>query len=183
MSWAGPVRAGLGHLCRLWRDRNGFAAMEFALMLPVMLGLLIGTVELGGLITLDRRVTSAAQTVGDLIAQERDLSLAEVDQAFVALEMIVGSFNTADAGATVYSVVMDDFGNVTVDWFESRWPRAPTAVPELPPGLLQPGSSVVVTDIRYRYRPAFGGFLIDLVDLSDTSYLRPRQTKFIEKPR
>ena len=51
------------------KAREGVAAVEFALILPFMLLLYVGSIELSDLINVDRRVTVIAGTVGDLVAR------------------------------------------------------------------------------------------------------------------
>ena len=48
-------------MLRLWRARRGLAAFEFALMLPLMVALLFGVVDLSQAIIFSRRLTVAAQ--------------------------------------------------------------------------------------------------------------------------
>ena len=44
----------------LKRDDKGIAAVEFALVLPILVIMLLGTVELGQALTIDRRIIQAA---------------------------------------------------------------------------------------------------------------------------
>ncbi len=48
-------------MLRLWRARRGLAAVEFALLLPLMVTLLFGVVDLSQAIIFSRRLTVAAQ--------------------------------------------------------------------------------------------------------------------------
>ena len=49
-------------LSSLVRHKKGLAAIEFAMVLPVMLVMLMGTIELSNLLTADRRTESVAAT-------------------------------------------------------------------------------------------------------------------------
>ena len=55
-------------VARLTLAEKGAAAVEFALILPVMLVVYLGTLEASTLITMDRKVQSVAGAVGDLVA-------------------------------------------------------------------------------------------------------------------
>lgn len=57
-------------------DNKGVAAVEFALIAPVMLLMLFGSVEVSQAVTIDRKVTQAASTVADLVAQYETLDCA-----------------------------------------------------------------------------------------------------------
>lgn len=65
-----------GKKCR--RDRRGVAAIEFALIVPIMSAMFIGAVELSQVITVDRRVTQVASATADLVARaEKQISHTE----------------------------------------------------------------------------------------------------------
>jgi Flp pilus assembly pilin Flp len=54
---------------RFSKATDGVAAVEFALILPIMTTLLIGSIEMSEAITVDRRVSQVAATTGDLAAR------------------------------------------------------------------------------------------------------------------
>ncbi|MAC38359.1 MAG: pilus assembly protein TadE, partial [Oceanicaulis sp.] len=56
-------------LHRFWRDCRGLSAVEFALIAPVMILLYLGAVDLSLVLSIDRKVTSAASALADLVAQ------------------------------------------------------------------------------------------------------------------
>src|SRR5690606_16175267 len=56
-------------LVRFARDARAVAAVEFALILPPLLLLFLGTIEGSSLITVDRRVQTVSGTIGDLVAR------------------------------------------------------------------------------------------------------------------
>ena len=53
-------------------DNRGVAAVEFALILPLMLVLYIGTAELTTGLMANRKMTVVARALSDLVAQETD---------------------------------------------------------------------------------------------------------------
>ena len=55
-------------LRRLIGDERGVSAVEFALLLPLMLTLYLGAVEVSQGIGADRKVTLTARTIGDLVS-------------------------------------------------------------------------------------------------------------------
>jgi Flp pilus assembly protein TadG len=61
--WHLPFWAGLA------RAREGIAAVEFALIAPVMILLFMGTFEITGILMADLKLTAAAETVADLVSQ------------------------------------------------------------------------------------------------------------------
>jgi Flp pilus assembly protein TadG len=61
---------GAARVYRLARAEDGVAAVEFAFILPIMLLLFMGAVELSQAVTVDRRVSQVASTTSDLVARK-----------------------------------------------------------------------------------------------------------------
>jgi Flp pilus assembly protein TadG len=57
---------------RLRRDRRGLAAVEFALVVPLMLVLFFGALEFSSGVAVDRKVTLVARTLSDLTTQLKE---------------------------------------------------------------------------------------------------------------
>ena len=66
----------IGHIkdivSRFRRENEAVAAVEFALVLPLMIALYFGSIEASALFTADRRINTISATVGDLFAQWDD---------------------------------------------------------------------------------------------------------------
>ena len=71
-------------------DAGGMVAVEFALLIPVMLTMYFGTLETTNAMTAARRVTNVAQTAGDLTAQVTNVTTADMNDIFAASTAIVG---------------------------------------------------------------------------------------------
>ena len=71
----GGRRAGLAaRLCRRLAGRAGTAAVEFALVLPMLMVLVLGTVEVGFVILLHASMTATLARVPDLALQSPDVA-------------------------------------------------------------------------------------------------------------
>lgn len=180
----------LASLRRLVREEQGVAAVEFAFAAPLMILMLFGMVDLGNGITASRNVTAASQIASDLVAQERQLSDAEVSNVFDMVDMIIDAPDPTAISATIYSVSMDLATNaVAVDWVETNGNGGGSASTSLPPGLLEPGRSVIVTRIDYTHNttfgdvvlPFFGSFVGNSFEISQDAYLRPRRVTVIAR--
>ena len=76
IAWLGELRR------RFARAESGMAAVEFSLILPIMVVLWIGGVEVTQGLSIDRRVNSLAAGVGDLVARTKTLTYAQVAAIF-----------------------------------------------------------------------------------------------------
>jgi Flp pilus assembly protein TadG len=120
---ARTIRRAAVQLARFRRDRNGVAATEFALILPVMLVMYVGAVEITDAVYVDRRVTLTTRVVGDLIARDtlNDPPLSEfASKASAGLNaMVPANASNMTIEMTFYAV---DKGGVAgaprafVDW-------------------------------------------------------------------
>ncbi len=165
------------------RCRRGIAAMEFALVAPVGIVLLMGISEFGTAMLIDRKITRAAHIGADLVAQETAMDDSKVSDLFTAMEAILEPFPT-DAYIRVTSVWLNPDTNATeVDWSEARNGAVDSGDYNLPQGLIvQDGDSVVVTHIVYSYSPLYDDFILGDITLEDKSYLKPRRATKVAGP-
>ena len=59
-------------------DQRGVSAVEFAMLLPLMLTLYLGAVEISQGVGIDRKVTLTSRTVADLASQVSSISNADM---------------------------------------------------------------------------------------------------------
>jgi Flp pilus assembly protein TadG len=184
---------------RLGRDRSGAAAVEFALIAPVLIGLYFGMAEYCQAMLADRKATHVASAVGDLVSQSESVTAAEVDQILEIGPALMAPFKADSATnplkVRVTLVSKDLNGVVTKPW--SRYTAAAPAafnVADLPTTgaaegqpFLANGQSIIVTQTEYSYTSPFNLTLVKkLMDKNATSgpttytfkevfYLRPRR--------
>ena len=76
----------------LRRDQRGTSAVEFAMVLPVMVPLYLGAVEVSQAVAIQRKVTLTARTVADLASQVTKVSKAEMANMMKAAEAVIAPF-------------------------------------------------------------------------------------------
>lgn len=94
-------------LRRFRKDKKGLAAVEFALLLPVMITLFFGMVEVSMSLNARAAVVNVASVTADLVAQKSTVTGSDIKNVFGAASAIL--FPNAPAGATIeiYSIVDD----------------------------------------------------------------------------
>lgn len=175
-------RAALRRLLRgLGANRRGIAAVEFAFVLPIMLLIYFGTVELGQGVMVERKLTALARTVGDLTAQTRSVSLsdAELNAIFDAADTVMIPYTSVKAGMVVSSVVVDDKGAATVCWSAHRNSAAlKTGAITLPASVRVPNTSVIMATATYDFEPVIGYVVTGVLKISGGPfYMRARTGK------
>jgi Flp pilus assembly protein TadG len=68
-----------GGLKRAGRDEKGVAAVEFGLIAPVLLLMLVGTIEVSRAVSMDRRFGTVTSMVADLVAREKTITSGDVN--------------------------------------------------------------------------------------------------------
>jgi len=170
-------------LARFLKDRGAVAAVEFAITLPVMLGLYLGSVEATQGISVKRKVTLTARAVADLSSQFTSISDADMTNVLNAASAIVAPYTAANLQATVSEVAIDSQGNATVVWSDS-FQGTPLTVGQpvtVPSALAVPNTYLILGQASYSYNPAYAYVLTSTLTLSDQFFMRPRQSASIAR--
>lgn len=163
---------------RLRRREDGVSAVEFALILPAMLILFFGCVEVGDALTIDRKVAHVASTLSDLVTQSKSVTSTDVSNIFSAASSILDPYSSATLKMKVSGVTVDSKGKATVTWSKASNDTALTKGTPLtvPTAIATPSTFVVVAEVHYPYTPTVGYVMTGSFDLTSTFYLRPRQS-------
>jgi Flp pilus assembly protein TadG len=161
----------------LTTDARGVAAVEFALLVPILIALYFGMAELTQGALAERRAAHTASSIGDLVAQESTITAAQVDDVFNIGGAIVYPFPTTSLGMRVTSITTDSHGNATVDW--SRGTGGMTALTKgsgitVSSNIISASQSVIRAETTYTYTPVIGFFIKAPITFNETSYSRPR---------
>ncbi len=170
-----PALRKIGLAARALRDDRGVSAVEFALILPVLVMLYLGCVEVSQALTVDRKVTTAASVVGDLVAQGGTLSDSDFQNIFDATGAILMPYDASPLKIVVSYVHVTSDGNEVV-WSEASndTPRACNSKMDIPADVAVEGNYLVVAEVHYLYTPTFGETIKKNLNFSNTFYLRPR---------
>lgn len=168
---------------RFWQETSGVSAVEFALIVPIMITLFLGAVEFGHALTIDRRVTAIASATGDLAAQVEEVDDGAVQDIFEASTAIIEPYTSSTLSIVLTSVEADADGNTTVSWSESRngAARATGSGITVPTGLVQPSQCVIMAEVTYSYSPPVGHFLTGGITMEEKFYLKPRRSVCVTK--
>ena len=189
-------------LRRLLGEEKGVAALEFAIIAPLLMVLFLGAVAFSQALTMDRRVTLTASSLADLVTQADQVSFtdpvtqadqvstADLDDIMLLGDQLMQTSMVANYDPTKLIVKMaqvttDANGNTTVDWSYDKSGGTPYAsgssYPGLPASLAQPNMSIVATEVSYDFEPIIGHFLTGPINLEETFYLRPRRSVSVQK--
>jgi Flp pilus assembly protein TadG len=161
---------------RFTADHRGVSAVEFALLLPLMIGLYLGGVEISSGVSIQRKVTLTAGTIANLTAQSTALVTTDVTNILNASTSILSPYATAGAAVTVSCLGIDSTGKAKVDWSVTKGGtvRAVGSVVTLPSALAVPSTQLILSEVSYPYKPIVGYTITGTLTLSDKMYMSPR---------
>ena len=166
------------------QDQRGIAAVEFALILPFMLTLYLGIVELSKGYMASQRMTLVARTLADLTAQQQQLQTGGttnvtdtiMSNIFAASTAIMAPYSTTNLTMAVSQVILSNKADGTCCQAKTDWTivnnggtarpcqaltpsnAAPVSPTTIPTGFTASPSTpgpLVVADVTYQYIPGF----------------------------
>jgi Flp pilus assembly protein TadG len=161
-------------------DRRAASAIEFALVLPLMIVLYISSVEISEAVSINRKVTLVAHTVADLVAQTAvPLAPADVSSSLAAAGVVATPYSTANMTVIVSQVVINPNGTAQIDWSQSLPANAaytPGTTVTVPAAFVNKSATTYLIwgQTSYGYAPQLGNAITGTLTLSDQIYLSPR---------
>lgn len=188
-TWRGLRRLAV----RLMRDRSGIAAIEFAFIVPLMLLLFFGVVEITSGISAYRKVTIMAHTLSDLTSQSASVQDSDLNNFFCASGAIMSPFvampNPCPPAPTavkqsIAELWVNSSLQARVQWAKNSdgsTPAAAGTVVNIPASLQVANTYIIYSSIMYTYVPTIGYVMNKSgVTLSDFAYTRPRQSQCVQ---
>jgi len=167
----------LARLASFAADQRGVSAVEFAILLPLMLTLYLGGVEISQAVSADRKTTLVAHTVGDLTAQASNVASSDVTNILNAATAVSYPLSSANLKVTLTSVCIDSTGTkATVGWSQTLngTARSGTVTSLIPTALMVANTSLIWGEATYAYKPTIGWTITGTLNLGDQFFLRPR---------
>ena len=188
---------------RLSRDRRAVAAIEFVIILPFMLALLAGVVDLSLATITARRLTAAAADVATIAStmavQSSNLNAVTGQQAWQATTAPFARFPNWRIGGTgaSFSITLSSVSftpsaggyKASTDWSASNTSgttvlrpcgtlpavadNSASSMSSLPAGVFGP-TSILVGDVSTQFVPMFSGVFTGPIQMLRSAYVSPR---------
>lgn len=172
----------LNLLRRFRHAKDGLAAIEFAMLAPIMVALFLGSIELCDALNCQQKVTGMASTAADLVAQETQVTNSDISNVFSAVNSIVYPYPATGLRIVVTSIV-DNAGTSKVAWSDAQnaAPRTVGATMTLPAGVMTSGGSVILAEVTYPYSSPVSDYITGTLNMSQIFYARPRRSATISR--
>lgn len=157
-------------LCKLWffrRAEEGLAYLEFAICIPFLLALLMGSVEVTRYILIAQKVEKVAVTLSDVVAQSSTISTSDLNNIIFAAAQVMKPYQFdsnayviitsvkqtgAPSGTNPPRVNWQYVGGGT--WTQNSLIGTPGNAATLPTGFsLNDKDNVIIAEVFYNYQP------------------------------
>jgi Flp pilus assembly protein TadG len=186
-----------GWIGRLVADRRGVAAVEFALIVPLLLSMYFVTMEVSQAIETNKKVSRVGSMVADLVTQQQAISKSEVEAIMAIGESLLQPYNRSKPKIiiTAIEITNETTPKVKVFWSRKLVDGVPGAGDEtkgsittVPETLKTAGSFLVRVESSLDYSPVITWAAadkqslgltaaFDSISMKETYYLRPRMSQ------
>jgi Flp pilus assembly protein TadG len=165
-------------------DSRGVAAIEMAFIMPFLLFLYFGLVDLTALISTTRKINYTASVVGDLVTQnDTTINKATISDYYNAAAMVMAPTPMANIRIEVYQYRKVQ-GVPTNMWNNNNGGSGSCGAPSILGmlNLMTDNNDLIVTEVCTTYSPYIASFLGSQIlgatsfSLADSIALRPRQS-------
>jgi hypothetical protein len=155
---------------------DAVAAIEAAMIFPIMLTLMLGTLDLGRGIMSNQKTIKASQIVADLITRDSVVNTAMINEAITAGALSILPYDDENLKIEIISVRFLDDGTPEIVWREPEsGPMILNDVTQRVMPLSAPGEGVVVVSAQYKYEPIFSSVVVDEIPMLEVAFARGRK--------
>lgn len=178
---------------RFFGDDAGSTIVEFAVIVPLVLFVMLGMYDTARYILLNQKLDRAAATMSDLVSRPSNISAGEINQLMDAADEILRPFNLGARGGVIVSSVFRPVGDdPTVTWqITGGGPIIPPSAiggvgstASMPSGfVVRDNENIITAEVYYNFEPIFLDALKDMLNTGDflpegvifqTAYRQPR---------
>ena len=181
VAWAGGIRRR-GKASP--RCQAGNVAVEFALAVPVLLFLMLGSAEMGRFVLLNQKMDRVATTVSDLVSRAETISESQIADILTAADQVAEPFDLSDLGVVIVSSVTNADGTGPV----IAWQRSGAGVyvgasqlgaqgdtPVLPDDfVVREGETAIISEVYFDFAPFLSSMIVEPQVIYRTARHRPR---------
>lgn len=103
-------------LSRLINSKEGVGAVEFALIVPFLLILYVGALEVSVAMSVDKKVSKATAIATDIITQSTTTDKASLTEMLGVAKSVIAPFNADALNMQIVGIRVDAAGDPTVAW-------------------------------------------------------------------
>lgn len=175
------------------RAERGIAVVEFALILPVMMTLFYGTIEVTRYVLITQKVEKLAHSIADVTSQEKKATRLVLDQALAATSDIMSPYSMTDNGVVYITSLYraPNTAQASVNW---RYPEtsafpeisklgALNSIPTMPGGFtFDERENVIAAEVYFRFSPLISSQFFGTTTIYRSAFYKPRLGALLDPP-
>lgn len=165
-------------LRRFARENKGVAALEFAIIAPLlMVPLLLGSVDLIDVMGANKRAQNAAASLADVVARDTEISNSELASLWRGLDVLMYPNAAGSMEIRISSISIVNASTAQVVWSEGHGgmsARTANSTVSLDSRMMNVGTSVIMVESVYKYDAPLGFLFQSQVRMTHDAYRRSR---------
>jgi len=162
-------------------EAKAVAAMESALIFPILMTLLFGVVDVGTGVMINTKVNTATQLAADLLARQNMADNDDIQEARLAAEAaLMPYFEASNFGIDIAGIQFDGEEAIPTErWRDTVGMNANTSAVGDADGLGLEDEGVVIVTVQYTYTPRFGEFITGDMVMREVAFVKGRDSSFV----
>jgi Flp pilus assembly protein TadG len=178
-------RSGLHR--RFLTSTRGVAAVEFAIMLPILLTLFLASVDAARAIAIYAKVRSATYVLDAVTNQYTTIQSSDMSAILGATSVVLAPYSSSPVTVVLSQIKVTSASKASVNWSATLngtalSQNASTTVPTNFASCASYPCYLIYGQVSYSYTPLFMYFTKSAITLSDSLYVTPRVSECILYP-
>jgi Flp pilus assembly protein TadG len=167
---------------RFGRDRRGVAAIEFALVVPIVIVVYAVGFEIAEAATVYRKLTDTTVQLANVTAQYTTMTTTDTSNVMSASAQIMSPYSTGSLTIVMSLLTTNAAGtSTTVTWSQAYQTTALAKGTAMTPptGFQTANGSYILVQTSYSYSPIVGSAFMQPIQMSNQIFMMPRQSTTI----
>ncbi len=148
---------------RFGSDTRAVSAVEFALILPIMLLMLLASYDIARAVDVKTKLAILSRTISDFVTQRQKITPAELANIVRASKSVMYPYSD---DPTLLTIDIESIRQQPDETYKIDWSYPPANATNRDTTFTPPDTSVVRTQVSYTYNLEFAGFLLPRLGLS-----------------
>jgi Flp pilus assembly protein TadG len=172
---------------RFLRSTRGVAAVEFAIMLPILVTLFLASVDAARAIAIYTKVRAASYVLDAITNQYTTIQSADMSAILGATSVVLAPYSSSPVTVVLSQIKVSSATSAAVNWSATLNGTAltqknPITVPTNFAACSSYPCYLIYGQVSYTYTPLFLYFTKSAITLSDSLYATPRVSECILYP-
>jgi Flp pilus assembly protein TadG len=162
--------------------KQGVAAVEFAMILPVLVVVLLATFDGGRAIAAYMKMRAATYALASITNQYATIASVDMTSILGATSVVMAPYTSGAPAVVISQIKIDSTPTAKIEWSATQGGAARAAGSAISPpsAMVVKNSYLILAEVSYKYTPLFGFFGSSSgITFSDNLYVTPRSVSCV----